>query len=152
MAEAKFEKLNRTEAPMYGPRKMLLCGFPVAGQSKFKSVLEKCGLAGIYLVWPSEDQKSLKLSELFALPDDTGRGIASSLPRAVIAAGITQNELHALMTACRKSGMQQALWAVLTPTSETWTLHALLTELQAEREALQRRQSRKKSSSPGDPD
>ena len=149
MTQAKFEKITRSDAPMYGPRKMVLCGFPIAGHVKFKSVLEKSGLAGVPLVWASEEQKSRKLSELTALPDGTGCETASHLPRAVIVAGLTQNELHALMTACRQSGMQQALWAVLTPTSETWTLHALLSELEAERAAIQHQQRQKQASREG---
>jgi hypothetical protein len=32
--------------------------------------------------------------------------------------------------------MQASLWAALTPTSETWTLKALLEELSAERRQL----------------
>jgi len=43
------------------------------------------------------------------------------------------------MTACKKSGMQNPLWAVLTPVSETWTVQQLLAELAREREALQKR-------------
>jgi hypothetical protein len=35
--------------------------------------------------------------------------------------------------------MQQALWATLTPTSETWTLEALLAELAAEQQALSKK-------------
>jgi hypothetical protein len=35
--------------------------------------------------------------------------------------------------------MKQALWATLTPTSETWTIQSLLTELAAEHEMMQQR-------------
>ncbi|MGA6925806.1 MAG: DUF3783 domain-containing protein, partial [Desulfosarcina sp.] len=56
----------------------------------------------------------------------------------IVVSGITENQLHALMTLTRESGMQPALWAALTPTSETWTLKQLLAELQAEREAFSR--------------
>jgi hypothetical protein len=38
--------------------------------------------------------------------------------------------------------MQPALWAALTPTSETWPLKRLLTELQAERKALEGRREK----------
>jgi len=43
------------------------------------------------------------------------------------------------MGVCRKSGMQPALWATLTATSENWLLKELLAELSAEREALKNR-------------
>ena len=76
------------------------------------------------------------LSTLLELPDGTGCGHDSTLSRAVIVSGITENQLHSLMSVCRKSGMKQALWAALTPTSETWTLDGLLDELNKERKAL----------------
>ena len=53
-----------------------------------------------------------------------------------------EKELIALMTVCRKTGMKDSLWATLTPTSETWTLRQLLSELAAEREALSKRKKR----------
>ncbi len=82
------------------------------------------------------------LSELLSLPDGTGAGTGSDLPRAVVVSGITENQLHGLMTVCRKTGMQQSLWAALTPTSETWPLAQLLSELQAERKALSERKKK----------
>jgi hypothetical protein len=44
------------------------------------------------------------------------------------------------MSGCRKSGMQQPLWATLTPTSETWLIRDLLKELAAERAAMKNRE------------
>ena len=73
----------------------------------------------------------------FELEDSSGWGVSSELPRAIIMAGITQNEMHGLMTGCRKSKMKQTLWATLTPTSETWTIQSLLNELAAEHKAMQ---------------
>jgi hypothetical protein len=90
-------------------------------------------------VWVTDDQQEELLAELFSLAPDTGKGSASTLPRAVIVGGVTEAQLHRLMGGCKKAGMPQALWAVLTPTSEQWTLEALLRELAAERAAMQRR-------------
>ncbi|NIA19690.1 MAG: DUF3783 domain-containing protein, partial [Xanthomonadaceae bacterium] len=56
--------------------------------------------------------------------------------RAVILSGMTENEIHRLMTLNRKTCKQRTIWATITPVSETWTLEQLLHELQAEREAL----------------
>jgi hypothetical protein len=55
--------------------------------------------------------------------------------------GLTQNELHLLMSGSRQSGMKPPLWATLTPTSETWTVIDLLQELAAEHQAMQKRKS-----------
>jgi hypothetical protein len=121
---------------MYGPRKLLLCGFPAGAQSKFARVLEMAGLEQTPLVWANQENTGQTLSTLLDLPDGTGSDRDSTLARAVVVSGITENQLHSLMNVCRKSGMQQALWAALTPTSETWTLECLLDELNKERKAL----------------
>jgi len=51
--------------------------------------------------------------------------------------GLTQNELHLLMSGSRQAGMKPPLWATLTPSSETWTVQDLLKELVAEHQAMQ---------------
>jgi hypothetical protein len=139
MPPSGFEKISHSDDALYGPRKLLLCGFPAAAQSKFATLLSMIGLKDIDLVWASADQSAITLAELMAMAGGSGLGTASTLPRAVIVAGIAEKELHLLMTGCRKSGMKPALWATLTPTSETWTLDALLAELAAERRALSRK-------------
>ena len=78
-------------------------------------------------------------TQIPALPPGAGRGESSTLPRAIIVAGITERQLQTLMAVCRKTGMKQALWATLTPTSETWLLKQLLAELTAERKALHKK-------------
>lgn len=143
MTDGEFQKVSRTEKPLYGPRKLLLCGFAAEAQSKFKKLLRMIGLTELPLVWLSEDQADLRLGELVKLDDGSGSGLSSYLPRAVIISGIQQVELHLLMSGCRQAGMKQALWATLTPTSETWTLQNLLSELAAEHQAMQARKQPK---------
>lgn len=137
--KSTFEKVTRSEKLLYGPRKLLLCGFAAESQKKFSTVLESVGLSDVPKVWVAAEQGATALAELLELPDGSGSGAASSFPRAVIVAGITEAQLISLMTACKKSGMQNPLWAVLTPASETWTVPQLLAELAREREALQKR-------------
>ena len=139
MTDAKFEKVSRTDQPLYGPRKLLLCGFSQSVQPNFNKLLELIGLSEIPKVWVTGDQAEIQVGDLVKLQDNTGFGVSSELPRAIIMAGITQSEMHALMSGCRKSKMKQALWATLTPTSETWTIQSLLTELAAEHEMMQQR-------------
>ena len=138
MADATFEKVTISDKPLYGPEKLILCGFSAAVQPKFEAVLGMAGLQKVPLVWAQDKQLETRLSELAVLPSGAGRGESSTLPRAIIVAGITERQLQTLMAVCRKTGMQQALWATLTPTSETWLLKDLLAELAAEREALQK--------------
>ena len=136
MTDGTFEKVQRSDTRMYGPTKLLLCGFDAPAQPKFMAVLEAAGMQRIPVVWVSEAMAGERLSALLDLPEGSGAGEGSALPRAIVVSGITENQLHALMTRCRESGMQQSLWAALTPTSETWTMQQLLEELQAERKAL----------------
>ena len=135
MSDNTFTKVTRSDNRLYGPLKLLLCGFPAEAQPKLARVLEAVGLAEIPVVWLSEDQAGSSLQDLLELPAGSGQGLSSKLPRALIVSGITENQLHTLMQACRRSGMQQALWATLTPTSEAWTLAYLLHLLRTRPEA-----------------
>lgn len=140
MAEkSTFEKLTRSEKILYGPRKLLLCGFGAEAQKKFDTILGMAGLSDVPKVWVTTPQGTTPLADLIELAAGSGAGKSSNLPRAVIVAGITEAQLITLMTICKKSGMQQSLWAVLTPVSEKWTVEQLLTELARERETLQKK-------------
>lgn len=137
-SDAKFEKVGRTDKPMYGPKKLLLCGFSGQAQQKFSVVRETAGLSGVAAVWLDDSRAHQRLADLMELPDGTGQRDPSTLPKAVIVGGITEAQLRALMTVAKKTGVKDVLWAVLTPTSENWTLSQLLAELSAERRAMQR--------------
>ncbi len=139
MTDDGFQKVDQSDNLLYGPRKLLLCGFPAEAQSKFNTLLTMIGLSEIPMVWVTEDQADIHVAELVQLEDGTGSGASSDLPRAIVMSGISQNELHILMAGCRKSGMQQPLWATLTPTSEAWPIKNLLKELAAEHEAMKKR-------------
>ena len=141
MSDADFQKVTQTDDSLHGPRKLLLCGFAAEVQSKFKELLKMIGLNELPLVWVTDDQADTRVGDLIQLEDGSGTGASSTLPRAIIMAGITQKELHILMSGCRQSGMKQPLWATLTPTSETWAIKELLKELAAEHKAMQQRKS-----------
>jgi hypothetical protein len=134
--KSSFEKVSRSEKLLYGPRKLLLCGFGAETQKKFDAMLGMVGLADVPRVWVATQQGAMTLTDLLELADGSGAEAVSALPRAVIVAGITEAQLISLMTVCKKSGMQAALWAVLTPVSEKWSVNQLLAELAREREAL----------------
>ncbi|MBW2514752.1 MAG: DUF3783 domain-containing protein [Deltaproteobacteria bacterium] len=138
MVDATFEKVTTSDKPLYGSRKLLLCGFPSAAQPKFETVLGMAALQKIKKIWVTDDQDHMVLSTLLQLPDNSGASVSSNLPRAIIVSGISQNELINLMSVCKKVGMMNALWATLTPVSENWTIQKLLAELAAERKAMTR--------------
>jgi len=137
MSDGKFEKVTQSAKPLYGPRKLILCGFTAGMQANFLKILETIGLQDLGVVWAAEDRADDEIGQIMELPSGTGADTDSALPRAIVVAGISENDLHNLMNACRASGMKQALWAVLTPASEKWPLRRLVAELEAERTALQ---------------
>ncbi len=141
MSDGGFEKVPQSDEPMYGPRKLLICGFSADIQPHVVKLLELLKLADIPRIWVTEEHAGTLISEILTLADSTGLGVTSGLPRAIIMCGLTQNELHLLMSGSREAGMKPPLWATLTPTSETWAIQDLLKELLAEHAAMQQRKS-----------
>ncbi len=139
MSKGSFKRIERSERCVYGPRKLLLTGFSAGVQDRFKSLLQTLGILDIALVWANEDHSQMIIEDLAQLPDGSGIGGSSSLPRAIIVGGVTEKELQQLITGCRKAGLKKVLWATLTPTSVTWPLQQLLRELDAEHAALSRK-------------
>ena len=141
MSEGDFEKVSASDKPMYGPRKLLICGFSADIQPHVAKLLEILKLADVQRIWVAGEHAGSLISEVLTLEDNTGWGVSSELPRAIIMCGLTQKELHILMSVSREAGMKPPLWATLTPTSETWTIRDLLRELAAEHEAMKRRKT-----------
>ena len=141
MSDAGFEKVSPSDERMYGPRKVLICGFASEVQPHCVKLLETIGLSDMPKIWVTEAQAGSLISAVLALEDNTGWGESSGLPRAIIMCGLTQNELHLLMSGSRQAGMKPPLWATLTPISETWAVRDLLKELAAEHEAMQQKKS-----------
>ncbi len=139
MSKGSFKKIRNSGRYLYGPRKLLLTGFAGGVHAKFKTLMDKMGFADVDLVWAAEDQSALTIEDLAQLPDGSGSGRSSSLQRAVIVGGVTEKELHSLISGCREAGLKQVLWATMTPTSVTWQLQRLLDELAAEHAALSRK-------------
>ena len=137
MSEGGFEKVMASDEPMYGPRKLLICGFSSEIQPHVAKLLEVLKLSDIPRIWVTAEHAGSLISDVLALEDNTGWGVTSELPRSIIMCGLTQNELHLLMSGSREAGMKPPLWATLTPTSESWTIQDLLKELAAEHQAMQ---------------
>ena len=139
MSEGGFEKVSASDEPIYGPRKLLICGFSAEIQPHVAKLLEILKLSDVQRIWVTEEHAGSLISEVLTLEDNTGWGVSSELPRAIIMCGLTRKELHILMSGSREAGMKPPLWATLTPTSETWPVQDLLIELVAEHEAMQKR-------------
>lgn len=136
MSEGTFQKVEKSEERMYGPRGLVVCGYPVEEHSPVARFLAKVAGPDLPVLFASEDMAGRTLKEILGLPKGYGQGKPSGLRRAMILSGFKQKELHTLMSAYKKSGLPRQLWATLTPVSEDWPLEELLEELAREAEGL----------------
>jgi len=136
--KAEFSKIDKSDKKMYGPRGLLVCGYPSEERESFLELAEKT-LGEIPLIFAVNTDINITLAGLFKHDHKAGMTGPSDLPRTVIMSGLSQNELHALMGAYRREGFVRQLWATLTPVSENWTLKALLIELLSEAEAMSKK-------------
>jgi len=136
MEQGEFQKVGKSEDRMYGPRKLLVCGYSVDEQEPFLAFLESLGFADLPVVFVTEEDLHLSLEILLARGDKNGFGMASNMARALILSGFTHNELHKLISGYRQHQLPEQLWATLTPTSEKWAIATLLEELSKEAKAM----------------
>lgn len=133
-----FSKIkNSAKKRLYGPRACLACGYTTAEQDILKAMMLRWNFADMPALFAQAADMDRTLSAILAEPAGYGQGQDSHLPRAVILSGLTEKELNTFMAAWKHLGLPRQNWATLTPTSETWALIDLLTELDLERVALQ---------------
>lgn len=96
-------------------------------------------LKDVPVIFATDTDTEMCLSELLTLPDQTGRDTDCDIERAVILSGITESELQQVLSNYKGVGLPRPLWATLTPFSENWTLSTLLEELKNERIAMEQR-------------
>jgi hypothetical protein len=134
--EGTFERIEESAQKMYGPKGLLLCGYPEPEQQALLSLLKKSELGGFPVIFATNGNIQMTLKEIFASDNRHGQGETSDMHRAAIMSGFTQNELHTLMASYRDSKFPTQLWAALTPISENWSVSDLLNELASEHEAI----------------
>ncbi len=140
--KGSFKKVEKTQKPMYGPRKLLVCGYPDEERGPFLELLEAAGLGPIPVVFATSEDLEKSLGDILSAPERSQSPEPSPMKRTVIMSGLLQKELHALMGAYRKARLPSQLWAGLTPVSENWPLSRLLQELEAEALAIRSQQKR----------
>ena len=143
MNEGTFYKMESSEKRMYGPKGLVICGFPPAEHAPLADALDQIGFSDRPLIFAVEKDSTKTLKEVLSAEDRSGMGYSSTLHRAIIMSGFLQSEVHTLMTAFRQAGLPRQLWATVTPVSENWTLAALLTELAQEDRAMQQKRAEK---------
>ena len=136
--KGRLKKVGKSSKKMYGPSKLLVCGYPESEQQVLLSLLEENGLRVFPVIFATNDDMQRTLKEILESDDRYGQGEGSDMKRAIIMSGFTQKKLHTLMAAHRSSELPTQLWAALTPLSETWSVADLLDELAAEAEAIKK--------------
>ncbi len=139
MNQSSFNKVRNTNHRLYGPRTILVTGYLADEQPQLLDMLAKLMLTDLPVKFISEAMADRTIGKLATASESFGKGTPSNLPRAVIMSGITENELHQIMSAYRAANLPSQLWATLTPTSETWSVSVLLEELAAEKAAFEKR-------------
>lgn len=139
MSEGTFKKVGESAEPMYGPRAILVCGFNSKEQETVMKLFDAIQLADTPVVFATAADTEMRLCDLLIRPDQSGRDEGSGIARAVVMSGITERELHQILSSYKGAGLPRPLWASLTPVSENWALSALLEELKAERMAMEKR-------------
>jgi len=129
MSEGEFQKIQASDERMYGPKGIVVCGYPSSEHKYFAMFMEEAGFADRPILFARAEDGEKTLKALLGLTSGWGMGEPSDLPRAVIMSGFTQNEVHTIMAAYRQAGLPHQLWATLTPISENWLLGDLLAEL-----------------------
>ena len=135
--KGKFQKVSAAAKRMYGPRVILVCGYPQDEHEPFLNFLKKTKVADFPVVFAVQTDLERQVGEVIDQEHKSGFLHSSPMPRAVIMSGVTGKEMNSLMQGYRKARFPLQLWASLTPTSETWTLQELLSELEMESRAMQ---------------
>jgi hypothetical protein len=139
MSEGTFKKVGESAERMYGPRAILVCGFAPSEQETMMKLLDAVPLTDVPVIFATDADTGTCLSELLTFPGQSGRNTDCDIARAVVLSGITEQELHQILSRYKGTGLPRPLWATLTPFSENWTLAALLQELTRERMAMEKK-------------
>jgi hypothetical protein len=139
MSDGGFQKIQESDERMYGPKGILVCGYPAPEHRFFALFMEKAGFSDRPIVFPTNEDAGRTLKELLGLTNGSGMGASADFPRAIIMSGFTQNEVHRIMYAYRQAGLPAQLWATMTPISENWLLAELLNELVRENQLFKER-------------
>jgi hypothetical protein len=137
MSSNTFEKLEQTNKALYGPKAVLVCGFSCGQQQKITDFIRSLGLLDVPVIFPQKNDGQCFLKDLVARADESKTPPGSEMECAIIVSGITEQDLHRILSGYKDLGLPRPLWATLTPYSENWALADLIGELKKEREAME---------------
>ena len=140
MTQPGFKAVGQTEQRLFGPRKILVCGYVPEQQLALLDIYTQLpDFKTLPILFARPEDADYSLENLFTREPDTAPGEVLASPPAIIMAGLTEKELHLFMAAHKKTMSFSPIWATLTPTSAGWPLKDLLKELGREKEAMHKR-------------
>jgi hypothetical protein len=132
MGKGRLKRVGRSRRRLFGPRRLLVCGFDPGSRRRLLEMMADRNLTDIPVVFPGDDGAEETVAALLEQQGGVSIDTASSLQPAIIMAGITEKTLHKIINGYRSLNLPPPLWATVTPTSVQWTLAQLLAELERE--------------------
>ena len=137
MTQPGFKPIGQTEQRLFGPRKILVCGYSLEQQHNLLKIYTQLPeFTTLPILFARAEDTNASLETLFSRNHATEEDEVLASPPAIIMAGLTEKELHLFMAEHKKAMKFSPIWATLTPTSVGWTLGELLQELGREKEAM----------------
>lgn len=130
--------VGESQKRMYGPRGILVCGFSTDQRKTIVKMFSDKKFKKLPVIFTTHNDRNALIKDLFIRAHQFGMEGECGLDPAIIMSGLTEKELHRTMSAYKKLKMTRPLWATLTPTSENWTVAALISELNNERLHLEK--------------
>lgn len=132
--------VGESQKRMYGPRGILVCGFSLAERKAIVKMFGDKKFKKLPVIFTTSDDQNALMKDVIIRKHQSGMEDEGECEpdRAIIMSGLTEKELHRTMSAYKKLKMAKPLWATLTPTSENWTVEALILELKNERLHLEK--------------
>ena len=84
MSDGEFQKIQESDERMYGPKGILVCGYPPPEHRFFGMFIDKAGFSDRPIIFPTNEDAGRTLKELLGLTTGSGMGEPADLPRAVI--------------------------------------------------------------------
>jgi len=131
-----FKQVGESKKRLYGPHCLLVCGYAKEEREAIKRFFAEKTFNQIPVVLSTESDREVLVKTLIARNHLSGADQSCTLDRAIIMSGVTEQELHYIMAEYKKTGLPRPMWATLTPTSENWSISALVAELASERRAM----------------
>lgn len=130
--------VGESQKRMYGPRGILVCGFSADERKTIVKMFSDKKFKKLPVLFTTPDDQNTLMKEMIIRAHQSGMEGECKLDPAIIMSGLTEKELHRTMSTYKKLKMTKPLWATLTPTSENWTVTALISELNSERLHLEK--------------